>query len=94
MADKQPEALELAEAIQYDVDIGWLIETGCDQVADKLRRQHALIAELVGALENLILNISEAMRTGGWVPSPLHASFFEALSEASDALAKAKEAQQ
>jgi len=39
------------------------------------------------ALADLVLNISEAMRTGGWIPTPLHESFWEAMSNASAALA-------
>lgn len=94
MADKQPDALELAEAIQYDVDIGWLIETGCDQVADKLRRQHALIAELVEALEEVVKTINDdppSIADTIWCSSGLPCTLLDCCLMA---LAKAKEAQQ
>jgi len=107
MADKQPDALELAEAIQYDVDIGWLIETGCDQVADKLRRQHALIAGLVGALEGLTEAVESMQNTFGFLRGEMpedddvciHEKWAEEflaerLAPSIAALAKAKEAQQ
>ena len=38
------------------------------------------------ALADLVLNVTEAMRTGGWVPTPLYQSFFESLQNAKAAL--------
>lgn len=63
-----------------------------DAIAAELRRLSASEAELIEALEDLTLNVNEAMKTGGWVPTPLHASFFAAMADALDALARAKEA--
>jgi hypothetical protein len=54
MADKQPEALLLAEIVAtlYVPHTGQVAKAG-EMAAAELRRQHALIAELVGALEGL-----------------------------------------
>lgn len=50
----------------------------------------ALNAELLAALDDLCANVIEAMRTGGWVPTPLHGSFWDAVSDAKAASAKAR----
>lgn len=39
------------------------------------------------ALKDLNLNINEAMGTGGWVPTPLHKSFWHAVVQGNDAIA-------
>lgn len=61
MSDKQPEALRLADALNnleatgYSSDTVQLTEWSCrqaDAAAAALIRQHALIAELVEALQN------------------------------------------
>lgn len=54
--------------------------------------QAAPVAELVEALEDLLLNVLEAMKTGGWVPTPLHRSFWDATNNAQGALARYQEA--
>lgn len=43
--------------------------------------------QLAEALEDLHLNASEAMKTGGWVPTALHASFWESMANAQGVLA-------
>lgn len=48
-----------------------------------------VIAALQAALADLVLNVSEAMKTGGWVPAPLHQSFWESMEHAHAAIAKA-----
>lgn len=48
---------------------------------------------LLEALQDLTLNVNEAMGTGGWVPTPLHASFWAAMSDSLAAIAAATGAQ-
>ena len=49
----------------------------------------AAAPELLDALQDVIANVTEAMRTGGWVPTPLHKSFWLSMSDASAAVSKA-----
>lgn len=53
MTDKQPEALRLAGWLE---DIGSPVEL-CEQVATELRRLHALNAELLQALDIVVVSI-------------------------------------
>jgi hypothetical protein len=50
----------------------------------------AAAPELLEALRDLVLNVNEAMRTGGWVPTPLQQSFWDSMVEAQHAIAKAE----
>lgn len=77
MADKQPEALRLAEVLPT------FGGATCYQASAELRRQHALIAELVEALETCLLIVEHLAKDSA--PSTIN--------EARTALAKAKEAQ-
>lgn len=83
---KQPEALELAD---------WLSNSDSFptrqmyRAAAELRRLHAVNADLLEALQDLRNNVTEAMKTGGWVPTPLHESFWEAMLGATTAIEKA-----
>ena len=52
-----------------------------------------LIPREAVALQDLTLNVNEAMGTGGWVPTPLHASFWAAMSDSLAAIAAATGAQ-
>ena len=57
MTDKQPEALRLAHAL---CNAG-LVDAPLDsEIAAELRRQHALIAELVDALRKITCQTSQA----------------------------------
>lgn len=85
---KQPEALRLAD--WCDANSSGIYRPSAEAAAE-LRRQHALIEELVGALKNMHLNVLEAMQTGGWVPTPLHSSFWDAVHESAAAIAKAEQ---
>ena len=92
MADKQPLALYLADDIEanYDANI--------NGAAAELRRQHALIAELMGALEKLnkAINYRSAALVSGTDEQVEFAAerLWDAQDTATSALAKAKEAQQ
>ena len=48
---------------------------------------HTALKMARDALADLHLNVSEAMRTGGWVPTPLHQSFWQSMVEAANAIA-------
>lgn len=49
----------------------------------------AAAPDLLEALQDLTLNVNEAMSTGGWVPTPLQSSFWAAMSDSLAAIAKA-----
>lgn len=53
--------------------------------------ERATRAELLEALNDLTLNVSEAMKTGGWVPTPLHESFWGSMCTAMSVAKKAAE---
>lgn len=53
----------------------------------------AAAPQLLEALQDLTLNVNEAMRTGGWVPTPLRSSFWAAMSDSLAAIAAATGAQ-
>ena len=94
MSNKQPSALRMADALSNPKRWHELSDDDCETAADELRRLHALNAQMLDALKDLTLNVNEAMRTGGWVPSPLQSSFWASMTDAMDAIAAATEAQQ
>lgn len=113
MADKQPEALRLADNYAdacFDQALHGRRQDPAPELAREaleaeLRRQHALIAELVGALEGLSEAVESMQATFGrlWGATPedddtyIHEKWAEGflaerLVPAAAALAKAKEA--
>lgn len=83
MADAKPTALVLADILVKYAESAYDTEA-----AAELRRQHDAIVALSEALRDLELNVCEAMKTGGWVPTPLHQSFWQSMSDARATLTK------
>lgn len=103
MADKQPEAIALATSLE-SCGLPWDFRES--RAAAELRRQHALIAELVGALEGLTEAVESMQNTFGFLRGEmpedddvcLHEKWAEEflaerLAPSIAALAKAKEQQ-
>lgn len=93
---KQPEALRLASVPIVDRSIGWQSDATIE-----LRRQHkalisqaALTAELREAAKELHDVLVEAMRTGGWVPTPVQSSFHHAWINFAAAITKSEQGEQ
>jgi len=87
----KPRALELAELIDPSSRPHVTDHQTTRLAAAELRRQHEVIVELREALGDLALNANEAMRTGGWVPTDLHQSFWQSMSTARATLTKHQE---
>lgn len=86
---KQHKALDLAELCDEWQRGGVLAGILPGNAAAELRRQHALNVQMREALEDMTINVNEAMRTGGWVPTPLQSSFWAASAYAIGALSDA-----
>lgn len=67
-------------------ELGYAIDEALPALLDRLEAQERRVADLRSATQDLVLNVTEAMQTGGWVPTPLHESFFDALTAAYKAL--------
>lgn len=66
---EQPEALRLADALEDDLtELGVWGQDIADNAAAKLRRQHALITELVEALEGMAAMWVSVCNPRGWEP--------------------------
>lgn len=74
------------EAIQNAADDAAAALRSLPALLDRLEAQERRVADLRSATQDLVLNVTEAMQTGGWVPTPLHESFFDALTAAYKAL--------
>ena len=100
MTDPTPKPLALADYLETaakevaqsdELVYARLTVEEARSVSSELRRQHQAIVELREALSDLELNVCEAMKTGGWVPTPLRQSFWQSMSDARATLTKHQE---